>query len=159
MISGWRRLTSLSRLYKETGEDRFATVKALVIAPGSAQDAYVTMVGENEIQVNLSLYERASIAQRAAAEGVFHTARHAVLGLFGATTRSKRSKIGTFITLVDALDGVLKHPTVISEKLGLSLAKTLAADEGLERKIRDSLAYENPQSIEGELCLLSVSGR
>ncbi len=155
LISGWRRLIALHRLYQEAGEARFATVKALVIAPGSAQDAYLAMVEENEIRVNLSLYERAHIALRAAQKGVFPTARHAVLGLFGATTRSKRSKIGTFVTLVEKLDEVLLHPTAIPEKLGLSLVKALSEDTRLAQKLKDRLKAVNPQSVAEELRILS----
>jgi ParB family transcriptional regulator, chromosome partitioning protein len=155
LISGWRRLTALNRLYGETGEDRFATIKALVIAPDSAQDAYLAMVEENEIRADLSLYERARIALRAAREGVFPTPRHAVLALFGSVSRAKRSKIGTFVTLVEALEYVLMHPTAIPEKLGLKLSAALAADDDLARKITDRLTAESPQSAAEELRILS----
>ncbi|MEX0301558.1 MAG: ParB N-terminal domain-containing protein, partial [Leisingera sp.] len=33
LISGWRRLTALRRLYEETSDPQFATLKALVIKP------------------------------------------------------------------------------------------------------------------------------
>ena len=154
LISGWRRLSALDRLYKETGEDRFATIKALVVTPDSAQDAYVAMVEENEIRVNLSLYERARIALHAAGEGVFPTPRHAVLALFEATPRPKRSKISSFIALVQALDGVLMFPKAIPEKPGLELAKALDADPGLKRKLRDRLTFENPQTTADEMRIL-----
>lgn len=155
LISGWRRLNALDRLYKETGEDRFASIKALVIAPDSAREAYLAMVEENEIRANLSLYERARIALRAAQEGVFPTPRHAVLGLFAATARAKRSKITTFVTLVEALEGVLMYPTAIPEKLGLDLARALGADAGLASKITERLTREPPQSAADELAILS----
>lgn len=155
LISGWRRLTALSRLYKETGEDRFATIKALVIAPESAQDAYLAMVEENEIRANLSLYERARIALRASREGVFPTPRHAVLGLFGATTRTKRSRISRFVALVEALENKLVHPTAIPEKLGLELVKAFADDPETLKNLQDRLLYENPLTVAAELQVLS----
>jgi len=168
LISGWRRLDALRSLYHETGEDRFATVKALVITPDSVQAAYVAMVEENEIRASLSLYEKARIALRATHEGVFPTPRYAVLGLFGATARAKRSKIGTFVTVgakrskigtfvtvVEALEGVLMYPTAISEKLGLDLARALAADATLAKKITKRLTHESPQSAADELAILS----
>ena len=155
LISGWRRLNALNRLYEETNEPRFASVKALVVDPDSAQDAYVAMVEENEIRVNLSLFERANIARRAAEEGIFPTSRHAVLALYGSTTRSKRSKISSFVTLVAALDSVLRYPTAIPEKLGLALAKALGEDDSLRKRIRDRLMIDPPQSAADELRILS----
>ncbi|WP_238705121.1 ParB/RepB/Spo0J family partition protein [Parasedimentitalea marina] len=70
LISGWRLLCALRRLYEQTSESEFASIKALVIQPETAQDAYVAMVEENEIRVNLSHYERARIAVRALREGL-----------------------------------------------------------------------------------------
>ncbi|RLE20036.1 MAG: chromosome partitioning protein ParB [Actinobacteria bacterium] len=157
LISGWRRLNALNRLYEETGEPRFASVKALVVDPDTAQDAYVAMVEENEIRVNLSLFERANIARRAAEEGIFPTAQRAVLALYASTTRSKRSKISTFVTLVEALDSVLRYPTAIPEKLGLTLARALGGDDGLRKRIRDRLMVDPPQSAAQELRILSAA--
>ena len=155
LISGWRRLSALIRLYDETGEDRFASIKALVVTPDSAQDAYVAMVEENEIRVNLSLYERARIALLAADEGVFPTPRHAILALFEATPRAKRSKISSFTALVEALDGVVAFPRAIPEKLGLELVKALAADPELKKNLRDRLKFDDPQTIASEMAVLS----
>jgi ParB/RepB/Spo0J family partition protein len=128
LISGARRLTALRRLHAEQGAAEFSKVKALVVRPDTAQDAYVAMVEENEIRVNLSHYERARIAVKAMQEGVYPTQRAALQGLFGNAARSKRSKIGTFITLVEALDDVLLFPAAISEKLGLSIAREMTRD-------------------------------
>jgi ParB-like chromosome segregation protein Spo0J len=139
LISGWRRLTALRRLFEETNEARFATVKVLVITPDTARDAYVSMVEENEIRVNLSLYERARIALKAVEEGVYPTNRAALQGLFGSTTRSRRSKIGSFMVVAGALDGVLVHPTAIPEKLGLLLAREIQDDAGFAEALRNTL--------------------
>jgi len=155
LISGWRRLSALIRLYEETGEDRFATIKALIVTPDTAQDAYVAMVEENEIRVNLSLYERARIALHAADEGIFPTPRHAVLALFEAAPRAKRSKISSFIGLVRGLDGVLMFPKVIPEKFGLELVKGLENDPRLKKNLRDRLTFENPQTISDEMDILT----
>jgi len=154
LISGWRRLSALLRLYDETGEDRFATIKALIVTPDTAQDAYVAMVEENEIRVNLSLYERARIALHAASEGVFPTPRHAVLALFEAAPRAKRSKISSFIGLVRELDVVLLFPKAIPEKFGLELVKGLENDPGLKKNLQDRLTYENPRTIGDEMDIL-----
>lgn len=157
LISGWRRLIALRRLHAETAEERFATIQARIVAPDSAQAAYVAMVEENEIRVNLSFYERARIAVRAMREGVFPTQRAALQGLFGATTRSRRSKIGTFIAVVEAFDGDLRHPTAISEKLGLALARELVRDAGFVPKVRSRLASVPNRTAAEEMRLLAAA--
>ena len=162
LISGWRRLTALNRLYTRfedhrADQDRFATVKALVVTPGSAREAYVAMVEENEIRVNLSLYERARITLRAMHEEIYPTTRAALQGLFGSTTRSKRSKIGTFVALVEALDSTLRHPTAIPEKLGLGLARAIARDPKFAQNLRVRLRSKRPETLEAELDILTAA--
>ncbi|WP_050931601.1 ParB/RepB/Spo0J family partition protein [Aestuariivita boseongensis] len=139
LISGWRRFMALRELQEETGNPAFGVIRALVIAPGNAQDAYLAMIEENEIRVNLSFYERARIALRAVHEGVFPDTRKALQGLYASSTRSKRSKIGTFVSLVDRFDGVLQHPTAISEKLGLALARELVRDASFAERVSERL--------------------
>ena len=155
LISGWRRLTALRRLYKETSDPKFATVRAMVIAPETAQDAYVAMVEENEIRVNLSHYERARIAVRAMKEGVYPNQRAALQGLFGNTTRSRRSKIGTFILLVEAFDAVLYFPSAISEKLGLALAREMVRDPGFADLLKTRLKDSPRDSAPAEMRILA----
>jgi hypothetical protein len=157
LISGSRRLNALHRLYAETNDDRFATVRARVIAPDTAQDAYVAMVEENEIRVDLTLYERARIAVKAVQEGVYPTSRTALQGLFAATTRSKRSKIGSFMPLVEALDPVLNFPTAITEKLGLALAREITADDAFAGALLARLRDDPRPSAADELRLLTAA--
>ncbi|WP_170388018.1 ParB/RepB/Spo0J family partition protein [Ruegeria atlantica] len=155
LISGWRRLTALQRLYKETSDPKFATVRAMVITPGTAQNAYVAMVEENEIRVNLSHYERARIAVQAMKEGVYPSQKAALQGLFGNATRSKRSKIGTFIALVEAFDAVLYFPAAISEKLGLALVREMSRDPGFSEVLKERLQNTPRDSAEAEIQILS----
>ena len=157
LISGWRRMTALDRLYRETGDPRFATVRAITTTPDSARDAYVAMVEENEIRVNLSFYERARIAIRAMHQEVYDSQRAALQGLFASTTRSKRSKIGSFIPLVEAFDSLLRHPTAISERLGLALSQALDRDPEFGPRLRARLLEVQPQTVEEELRLLNDS--
>ncbi|SED91017.1 ParB N-terminal domain-containing protein [Rhodobacter sp. 24-YEA-8] len=124
LISGWRRLTALKRLCA-SGNDRFDHVLALVRKPESAADAYIAMVEENEIRAGLSYYERARIAARAVEQGVFPTERDALRRLFANASRSRRSKIGSFLVLYHHLDPVLRFPSAIPERLGLTLEKRL----------------------------------
>ncbi len=154
LISGWRRLTALRRLYDETSDSRFATIKALVVRPDSAADAYLAMVEENEIRVNLSHYERARIAMRALAEGVYPDQRKALLGLFLNVPRAKRSKIASFVVVVQALDAVLRYPTAIPEKLGLSLARLFEEDPSAGPALAERLRAARVQSVAEELALL-----
>ena len=155
LISGWRRLSALRRLHAIDQDDRFATVQARIITPADAQDSYVTMVEENEIRAGLSLYEKGRIALRAVHEGVFPTPREALRGLFGSVSRSRRSKIGTFLTLVEPLDRVLRFPAAIPEKLGLKLAKALQEDHRVTASLTARLRQETPDSAEAELRLLN----
>lgn len=135
LISGWRRLAALRRLHHETGEARFATVRALVRRPEDAAGAYVAMVEENEIRAGLSHFERARLVMRAAEAGVFADEDAALRALFGAGSPARRSKIKSFVPLVRSLGDRLAHPAAIPERLGLALAQALRADEGLAARI------------------------
>lgn len=125
LISGWRRCQALGRLRQEAGEARFGSVLALLRRPDQATDAYLAMVEENEIRVGLSFYERARIVAKSVEQGVFDTEKAALQTLFSTASRSKRSKIGSFLRIVRDLDGVLKYPEALSERTGLVLVKAL----------------------------------
>jgi len=155
LISGWRRLMALRDLHARSGEARFATIKALVTVPETAQAAYVAMVEENEIRVGLSLYERAHIAHRAVEEGVYPSPRAALQGLYASVSRSRRSKIGSLLPLVETLGGLLRFGPAIPEKLGLSLARQLEADPDFGHKLTRRLREAPCDSAEDELRLLS----
>ena len=129
LISGWRRITALRQLHDETGEERFGQVLALLRRPEAAGEAYIAMVEENEIRAGLSYYERARIAARAVEAGAFADRGEALRALYATASRAKRSKIGSFLMIVDALDGALRFPGVIPERLGLALAARLAEPE------------------------------
>lgn len=125
LISGWRRIQALTRLFSQNGDARFADVQALLRRPETAQDAYIAMVEENEIRLGLSYYERARIAARAVDAGVFESEKQALQRLFSSASRARRSKIGSFLSLYRLLDDVLRFPAAIPERLGLALAQAL----------------------------------
>ena len=152
LISGWRRLAALKALHAETGEARFATVRALVLKPESTEAAYVAMVEENEIRVGLSYYERARVAARATDRGIFPDEGTALRTLFATASRPKRSRIGAFITIYRELDGFLRFPQAIPERLGLRLVERLR--EGQGTAIAAALAREAAADAETELALL-----
>ena len=155
LISGWRRLAALRKLHAETGEESFSLVQALLRTPETASDAYLAMVEENEIRVGLTYFERARIALKAVEKGVFTDRRAALQGLFGSASRARRSKIGTFMPVVAALDGALRFPASLTERLGLRLAKAMEESEQLAERLKSSLLAATPDSIEAEQALIS----
>jgi ParB-like chromosome segregation protein Spo0J len=152
LISGWRRLVALKALHVDTGEARFATIQAIVRQPETVADAYVNMVEENEIRVGLSHYERARVAALATERGVFENEKKALLALFGNASRAKRSRIRAFLRIYHALDGVLRYPAHLPERLGLRLAERLR--EGGSRALAHAVSQASPASPEAELALL-----
>jgi hypothetical protein len=155
LISGWRRLTALRQLHAETGEARFATVLALLHKPENAQGAYLAMVEENEIRLGLSYYERARITAKAVEAGVYPSTKTALQSLFATASRAKRSKIGSFLTLYQALGESVRFPQALTERLGLSLAKIVEEDTGAPARLRDRLKRADARDPEAEQALLA----
>ena len=155
LISGWRRLSALRRLSDE--DPVFGTVLAILRRPDSAAEAYCAMVEENEIRVGLSYYERARIVARAAAQGVYEDPKEALSGLFSSASRPKRSKIGSFVRLHDALDDVLRFPSAIPERLGLALVKEIDGQDGFTPRLRALLSAGNATSAEAEIAILTAA--
>jgi ParB/RepB/Spo0J family partition protein len=153
LISGWRRCKALVQLAGEGVGD--GQVKALLRQPETASDAYLAMVEENEIRVGLSYFERANIAVKSTEHGVFETQKKALNGLFGTASRAKRSKIGSFIPIVEALGDALRHPHMIGERMGLQLAKRLGADPGFASTLVAALAADVTASADVEQAVLA----
>lgn len=153
LISGWRRLTALRQL-AEAEPARFTTVLAVRRRPENSAQAYRAMVEENELRVGLSYYERARIVARAAGQGVFPGPEAALAGLFGTASRSKRSKIGSFLRIHDALDGRLNFAAAIPERLGLQLSRALQ-DQVFAERLRERLRKAPAASAEAELAVLA----
>lgn len=154
LISGWRRCRALAQIAEEDRTDA-PTVLALLRKPDEASDAYLAMVEENEIRVDLSYFERARIVSKAVEEGVFAMERTALQELFRSASRAKRSKIGSFLPVVRALDGHLRYPHALSERLGLSLAQVLTDDAGFADTLQAALAQADADSAEAETAVLA----
>lgn len=154
LISGWRRLAALRALHAETGEERFATVRALIRQPENAAEAYVAMVEENEIRLGLGQYERARIAAIAARRGVFPSEPAALRALFATASRAKRSRIRAFIEIYHALDDALRFPAHLPERLGLRLVELLRA--GHAAAIAEGLGRAAPADPEAERVALDL---
>src|SRR6056297_1827704 len=148
LISGWRRLTALRHLYEESGDERFATVLAFLRQPASSEDAYVAMVEENEVRLGLSYYERARIAAKSVEAGVYPNTKAALQSLFASASRAKRSKIGSFLTLYRVLGDRVHFPQALTERMGLSLARILDADEAAEKRLRARVETSRRERLE-----------
>lgn len=155
LISGWRRLAALRHLSDEK-PGAFETVQALLRRPDQSADAYLAMVEENEIRAGLSYYERARIAARAVEQGVFETPKAALLSLYRNASRAKRSKIRSFLVLVAELDGVLRFPEDLSERLGLRVSGALSADPAAAESFRRGVQAANPATAEDEKACLEA---
>jgi hypothetical protein len=153
LISGWRRVQVLRELAADRGDAGAGTVLALVRNPASAADAYIAMVEENEIRVGLSYFERARIVLRAVEAGVCPSTGHALNAFFAAASRSKRSKIKSFLPVVRELGDCLQYPAALGERLGLKLAQRLE-DPGFAFRLADRLRKSRPQSAEAEIALI-----
>ena len=72
LISGFRRLAAFRSL-AETARDkaRYAAIPAFVRTPKSAEDLYVQMVEENAIRAEVSPWEQAMVAVKAARAEVY----------------------------------------------------------------------------------------
>lgn len=154
LISGWRRCRALALIGEQDGTAA-PSVLALLRKPEEASDAYLAMVEENEIRVDLSYFERARIVAKAVEEGVFGSERTALQMLFRSASRAKRSKIGSFLPVVRALDGVLRYPHALSERLGLGLATALSEDADFAAELQTRLGASDLQGPEAETALLT----
>lgn len=150
LISGWRRMQALRHL-------EMPEVLAIIRTPQDAADAYLAMVEENEIRVGLSYYERARIVVRATDQGIYARDRVALAALFHAASRPKRSKIGSFVGIVRALDEDLRFPTALTERTGLALAHALEADSSAAARIISALQQAVPQTPEAEAGVLATA--
>lgn len=132
LVSGFRRLSALRELQDETGEQRFATVKALVAERPETVDAMVAMVEENEIRQDVSFYERGRICCLAVDHGVVDTIDDAIQTLFASSSRNRRYKIRNFTHIHQHLAPYLDYPEAIGERLGARLAQALKEGRGDE---------------------------
>lgn len=153
LISGWRRVAALREIHAEHPETD--TVLAIVRQPDDAADAYLAMVEENEIRVGLSYFERARIVARAVDAGVYNRDRVALAKLFHAASRPKRSKIGSFLRIVRALEDALSFPTAMNERNGLALAQALDADPKVADRVREILRLAAPTTAVEEAELIT----
>ncbi|GHF06149.1 chromosome partitioning protein ParB [Aliiroseovarius zhejiangensis] len=152
IISGYRRVLAMRGLLAATGDQKYASIKALIKLPDTLPAAFVAMVEENEVRADLSHFERGRIAAISAQSGIFDTLEDAVNQLFSAASKAKRSKVRSFALVFEALGDMLTFPESLSERQGLRLASALRA--GAETEIRNLLAEAQIADAEDEWAVL-----
>ena len=138
---GWRRLTALSQLLAETGEERFSTVVARVAGPEDRIERYIDMVEENVVREDLTFAEMAQVAITAAADpGTGGEDAEAMVGrLYASLHKMKRSYIRSFVHLLTEVGDVLRFPREVSRNLGVDVARALKAGQGDRERLREAL--------------------
>ena len=86
--------------------------------------------------------------------GVFPSEPAALRALFAQASRPKRSRIRAFLEIYHALDGALRFPAALPERLGLKLVERLRAGEGA--RIAAAVARGDPATPEAELAILEA---
>jgi ParB family chromosome partitioning protein len=147
LISGLRRVMAL----REIGE---TDVLALIRRPETSSDAYLAMVEENEIRAGVSFYERARLAAEAAKLGIYPDPAAAIAALFTSASPAKRSKIGSFVRVHEALGDALRYPTAIPERLGLALAAAIDRDAQAAARLARALDDAMPTDSGAERAVL-----
>ena len=92
---------------------------------------------------------------RAAESGLYPTVQHALRDLYDSASRAKRSKIGSFAKLYQALGDALHFPTALGERQGLQLAKALESDPALAKRLKAELGKTRPEDSPSEQALLA----
>jgi ParB family chromosome partitioning protein len=112
------------------------------------------MVEENEIRAGISFYERARLAAEAAKLGIYPDPAAAIAALFSSASPAKRSKIGSFVRVHEALGDALRYPAAIPERLGLALAATLDRDGQAAARLAQALEDAMPTDSGAERAVL-----
>ena len=153
LLSGYRRLMAV-RQAGDFGIERMKTIKAVVRERQNVGAAYISMVEENEVRVNLSHFERGRIAVVAAQQQAFANTEDAVAKLCEHASRAKRSKIRSFAQIFEDLGDLLEFADQLTEMRGLAVAAALRA--GGEERFRDALAKNQPETPAQEWEVLSA---
>jgi hypothetical protein len=74
----------------------------------------------------------------------------ALAELFHAASRPRRSKIGSFVRIVRALDDDLRFPAQMTERAGLALASVLQTDPSRATVLGERLRKAPPRTAEEE---------
>jgi hypothetical protein len=116
------------------------------------------LVGSNFCDVGFALAEDGRrVVALAAQEGVFPSEAAALTRLFATASRAKRSKIKSFLTVYKALDELLRFPTLLGERVGLSLARALEDGGAGQAALVAGLTAASAQTPEEELRVITAA--
>ncbi|MBK4216708.1 ParB N-terminal domain-containing protein [Paracoccus caeni] len=152
LLSGYRRLHAVRALHELTEADKYARIRALIRPRAEADQAFVSMVEENEVREELSHFERGRIAVIAANQGAFANTEEAVNRLYATGSKAKRSKVRSFALIFEELGDMLRYPEALTEKRGLRLSSALRS--GAETRLRQALSSRGPDDAEEEWALI-----
>lgn len=163
---GWRRLTALTQLLSETGdEESFGEVIARVDEGEEEHLArYLDMVEENVVREDLTFAEMAQVAITAALDDRVEQrdADDLVLRLYGNLHKQKRSNIRAFVTLLETFEDALSWPKEISRNLGVAAARaTRQAPELVtpaRRRLERAASFEEQNEILDEVARAGQGG-
>lgn len=148
LISGFRRLAAFRKLWHEGADPPFAAIPAFLRQPRSVGHAMAQMVGENELRVQISPWERARILSHAVDEGIFDNVDQAVAALYPLSDRFKRARLRLMVPVAEALEGLLTTPEQLSQNQLLKLAAGYAA--GLGEVIETALTESRARTLEAQ---------
>ncbi len=152
LLSGYRRLHAIRALHELTEAEKYSHIRALIRPRTEADQAFVSMVEENEVREELSHFERGRIAVIAANQGAFANTEDAVNKLFATGSKAKRSKVRSFALIFEELGDMLRFPEALTEKRGLRLSAALRS--GAEARLRQALSARSPDHPDEEWALI-----
>jgi ParB family chromosome partitioning protein len=155
LIQGYRRLAAFRALFLQSGDPRFATIPAVLVAKGEAlENLYRRMVDENLVRRDISFAEMGQLASSYARQtGV--PLGDAIATLYASAGRQKRNYISHFSTLMDVIGDKLTYPEAIPRSLGLKLVKAMEDYPRLRRHLEIVLENHQPHNAAAELALLN----
>lgn len=157
LIQGWRRLQAYHALYKETGDEVWATIPAGMVAPGDDLiTSYRRMVDENLVRKDISFAEMAVLARDYAKdpEIVCGTVTEAVGELYASAGYQKRSYIRAFAELMDMLETDLIHAEAIPRNLGLAVRRQIGEGSPGLADLQQALRVRPGRNADTELSIL-----
>ncbi len=134
LVQGYRRLSAYRELFKETGEDRFASIPAGLLPRGeSLDDLYRRMIDENLVRRDISFAEMGLLVLRYVDDHPEESgdAIETSDRLFSSASRQKRGHIRTFVRLMSAVGSSLRFPEAIPRALGTDLMRRIDEDPGV----------------------------
>lgn len=155
LIQGFRRLSAYKSLYEDTGDERFATIPAVLVAKGEAlEKLYRRMVDENLVRRDISFAEMGQLAASYARQMDLEL-NDAIGVLFASAGRQKRSYIAQFSLLMDRMGHLLQYPEAIPRALGLKLIKAVEEQPRAIQQLDALLQHQKPSDAMAELAVLN----